>query len=218
MSLANELITSHEGYARALASDIAKMLPAHADRNDLFGFALLGLTQAANDYNPAMRVAFTTFAYYRIRGAVFDGIRKMTWLSPAMRRKLAREAAAQEALADLADNPPANPQSQAEQLDKAIGRAASVYLLSQASESDRPLEPTDEQSPDQTAESRELRNMVALWIKDLPADLAQIVDLIYFQELSMSEAGAKIGKDKATVSRRHAKAIDKLRELAGAAS
>ena len=39
------LVTEHMDYARALAGQIARGLPGHIDREELEGFAYLGLTQ-----------------------------------------------------------------------------------------------------------------------------------------------------------------------------
>ena len=39
-----------------------------------------GLLEAAQRYDDRHGVAFTTFAYYRVRGAMFDGLRSMGWL------------------------------------------------------------------------------------------------------------------------------------------
>ena len=70
-----ELVDRHMDYARALTHKIARGLPSNVDFDELVGFANLGLTEAAMKFQPDLGVAFTTFAYYRIRGAVFDGLR-----------------------------------------------------------------------------------------------------------------------------------------------
>ena len=39
-----------------------------------------GLLEAAERYDRRHGVTFQTFAYYRVRGAMFDGLRNMGWL------------------------------------------------------------------------------------------------------------------------------------------
>ena len=48
--------------------------------DDLVGFGMQGLLEAAQRFDDRHGVAFTTFAYYRVRGAMFDGLRSMGWL------------------------------------------------------------------------------------------------------------------------------------------
>lgn len=75
------LIESHLSYAHAIAAEIVKTLPFHVERGDLRSAAELALTEAAHSYDHRPGVQFKTFAYYRIRGAVYDAVRKGGWLS-----------------------------------------------------------------------------------------------------------------------------------------
>ena len=84
----NELIDQAQGLVHSLAAGIARSLPVRADMDDLIAYGELGLAQAARDFDPAIGVAFTTFAYHRIRGAIYDGLAQMTWTSRAQYRRL----------------------------------------------------------------------------------------------------------------------------------
>src|SRR5258708_2989430 len=77
----HRLIESHLSYAHAIAAEIVKTLPNHVERGDLQAAAELGLTEAAHSYDHRPGVQFKTFAYYRIRGAVYDAVRKARWFS-----------------------------------------------------------------------------------------------------------------------------------------
>jgi len=70
------LIENHRSFAQAVAAEIIRTLPPWADAGDLRAAAELGLTEAAAvfDYRPG--VQFQRFAYHRIRGAVYDAVRK----------------------------------------------------------------------------------------------------------------------------------------------
>src|SRR3981081_292827 len=98
----HRLIESHLSYANAIAAEILKTLPSHVEKADLQAAAELGLTEAANSYDHRPGVQFKTFAYYRIRGAVYDAIRKATWFSRGQHQELAAQAAANEYMADEA--------------------------------------------------------------------------------------------------------------------
>src|SRR5258707_3325347 len=77
----HRLIESHLSYAHAIAAEIVKTLSIHVERGELRAAAELGLTEAAHSYDHRPGVQFKTFAYYRIRGAVYDAIRKAGWFS-----------------------------------------------------------------------------------------------------------------------------------------
>lgn len=72
----NALITDHLEYANAICNTIISSLPSNADKDSLFQQAALGLVQAAHKYDPSSEVKFKTFAYNRIRGSIYDELRK----------------------------------------------------------------------------------------------------------------------------------------------
>ena len=56
---------------------VTRRLPlTSTDRDDLHGYAMVGLTEACHRYNPAHGVPFSAFGRRRIRGAIIDGIRR----------------------------------------------------------------------------------------------------------------------------------------------
>ncbi len=214
----DELITTHRDYVRKLAQEIARKLPKHAIFDDLVGYGEVGLVEAANKFDPLCGVAFTTFAYYRIRGSIFEGIRKMTGLTPALRKQAAREAGMDQVAEDSAVAPELanDPESNAAAVNGAIKRLAAVFLVTNQGEGDTTLDGVDEATPDQDVETKELVGKLAGAIESLPDDQATIVRLFYFEQQSMTEIGQKLGKNKATISRHHAKALDALATALGA--
>ena len=71
-----QLILEHLGYVRHLLGRMVGELPAGTDVENLEAAGVLGLVEAARQFDPARGVAFTTFAYTRIRGAVIDELRR----------------------------------------------------------------------------------------------------------------------------------------------
>jgi RNA polymerase sigma factor (sigma-70 family) len=47
--------------------------------SELKSAAYLGLTEAANRFDPSLGLSFATFAYPRIRGAIIDYLRELGW-------------------------------------------------------------------------------------------------------------------------------------------
>lgn len=208
------LVTAHVDYARALAYKISKRLPPSVDVEELMGYARLGLAQAAKAYDPDMGVAFTTFSYYRIRGAVFDGLREMTWLPPESRKANVRS----EAEDSLCEGGLGRVRLEAdsEELARAfrdtVKALGAVFLLSEAGEEDQ-IEAIDEESAADAAERNDLVRSVREALGSLDEQQQTIVRLVYFEHQSMSDVARELGVNKSTVSRAHGKAVEVLREL-----
>ncbi len=67
------LIEENQGLVYHLAGKIHRSLPVRYEFDDLVGYGMLGLTEAAQAFSPGHGVKFSTFAFFRIRGAIFDG-------------------------------------------------------------------------------------------------------------------------------------------------
>ena len=63
-----------------IAGKIKEQLPREIEFDDLYNYGMQGLLEAAERYDRKHGVTFQTFAYYRVRGAMFDGLRNMGWL------------------------------------------------------------------------------------------------------------------------------------------
>src|SRR5262245_18600760 len=77
------LIEQHLSLVQAIARKVKRTLGGAIDLEDLVGYGSKGLVEAAERFDPGHGVVFTTFAYYRIRGAMYDGLRTMGWYSRA---------------------------------------------------------------------------------------------------------------------------------------
>ncbi len=76
-----KLIEECQGLVRSLASRISRKAPPNIDIEDLVSYGQVGLAEAARDFDPDRGTLFSTFAYYRVRGAIYDGLAKMSWFS-----------------------------------------------------------------------------------------------------------------------------------------
>src|SRR5215831_15232385 len=77
----SRLVDENLAYVRALAAQIKEQLPAEIEYQELVAYGTQGLLEAARRFDPRGGATFSTYAYYRIRGAIFDGLRQMGWLS-----------------------------------------------------------------------------------------------------------------------------------------
>jgi RNA polymerase sigma factor for flagellar operon FliA len=207
----HRLIESHRSYAHAIAAEILKTLPSHVEKADLQAAAELGLTEAASSYDHRPGVQFKTFAYYRIRGAVYDAIRKATWFSRGQHQEIAAQAAANEYMSDEAAGSQA-PVSDEAELGRHVGAVVSCFMLS--------LEGNKIAAPVDRSPSAEDRLIQEEWSARLHKALPRLADqkrkileAYYFEGRNLEDIGASMGLSKSWVCRLHAKAIAALRDL-----
>ncbi len=61
---------------KKIVNTIDVKIPRHWDKDDMIGYGILGLIEATKRYQPSKGVKFQTYASIRIRGAIFDALRK----------------------------------------------------------------------------------------------------------------------------------------------
>src|SRR5581483_9848995 len=98
-----KLVADNLAYVRAIAARIKDQLPREIEFDDLVAYGTQGLLEAAERYDGRHGASFTTFAYYRVRGAIFDGLRGMGWLPRGEYARARFEERAAAYLANLAD-------------------------------------------------------------------------------------------------------------------
>jgi len=207
-----ELIQQCQGLVRSLAKQIHLTLPPSADFDDLIGYGQVGLAEAARVFNPDVNVKFSTFAYYRIRGAIFDGISKMAWFRRHSAATARYERGANALLEEASTEQAPDVVADARWLNDVSRTLAVAYLTSQS----RPLELEDEDCEDPSAAmaDRELSDRLHDLLDRLPAEAQSLIRGVYFEGLSLQEAGMRLGVSKSWASRLHSRILDRLgREL-----
>lgn len=212
------LIEQHRSYARALAVKVMRTLPSSIELSDLVAYGEVGLVEAAERYDPRRGVAFSTFAHYRIKGAIYDGLREMGYFTrqggPRVRWVANASDVVQSALDDAVGDSPAS-----SSVDDEIANAQSlidalipVYLLSLGS--DAVPEVVDQRALSmEQIEQRELVRLALDALRELSEDEQELIGALYFKHVSMTELAARQGITKSWISRLHTRAIKHLRDL-----
>ena len=73
----NDLVNKYSDYVVKIAQQIKRNLHPNIETQDLVSYGMTGLIEAANRFNPNLGVNFTTYSYYRIKGAIYDGLRSL---------------------------------------------------------------------------------------------------------------------------------------------
>src|SRR5690625_182211 len=66
---------------------IAVNIPHYVNKEELESFALMGLYDALKKFEPDRKLKFDTYASFRIRGSIIDGLRREDWLPRSLREK-----------------------------------------------------------------------------------------------------------------------------------
>src|SRR5215813_4560250 len=72
---------------RYIARRIHERLPRHVPLEDLVHAGVVGLIDALNKFDQTKHVQFSSYAKFRIRGAILDSLRELDWSPRELRRK-----------------------------------------------------------------------------------------------------------------------------------
>ena len=213
-----QLMEEHQGLVRSLAWAMRRSLPKNVDLEDLISYGQVGLAEAARDFKPSLGNQFSTFAYYRIRGAMCDGLSKLMWFSRAayqrMRCQQIADEVVQEDIAHPNESEADGVAANTQWLSRMSTSLAVVYIATQLGNDDDTgnLTVADNAAvrPDLSAEEREAHALVRELILTLPDDARQLLRSTYFDGLTIQEAGTRMGLSKSWASRLHARALEQL--------
>lgn len=202
-------VKEHEGFVRNIAGRVRKELDLHCELDDLVAWGFQGLIEARARYDSSRGVQFGTFAHYRVRGAVIDGVRKMAYLS--RRAHIARKVA--EAADDLLEHEAAtraaSPEARADvqqtvqAIDDVLGKLTASFVIASVGQDESAApEPADEQLI-RADESVRVREAVA----KLPEREAKVVRGLYFEGRLLDDVAKELGVSKSWASRIHTKAL-----------
>ncbi len=215
------LVEDHIPFVRSLARKLRDHVPM-VEFDDLVGFGMQGLIEAAQRFDDRHGVAFTTFAYYRVRGSMFDGLRSMGWLPRGEYSRLRMEerasALAQNASDRSTETPAATPNSdggveqRVREISSALSGVATIFVTLLAREDEQQLQ-DERAAPHELLERRQLADRVRRALRKLPDKERRLLDLYYFQDQTLEQAGAAMGLSKSWTSRLHARAVAMLRDF-----
>lgn len=210
----NNLVEQYLPYATSIAGRVMQTLSSAVDFDDVMCNARLGLIEAARKFDPSLNVDFKTFAYYRIKGAIYDGLRKTGWIPRALYAKIKFEQASNEYLQYMSERQGAAARLVEDEMGEVydtINSLASIYVISlDAAEEGPELEDQKNKNIEQSAEFQQVKSMMKGAIESLPDKERKLIKLYYFQNKTLEEAGELLGLSKSWTSRLHARALEIL--------
>jgi RNA polymerase sigma factor FliA len=194
--------------------------------DDYLQNARVGLLEAIDRYDPAREVSFATFAGYRIRGAVLNGLEQTTELAAqaAQRRhSRLRERAHSLEIRDLrsADAPSLerdslDAESAGTQLERFAGMVDMAILLAMGYvlEDNGEWNPAGASAADpyRSVQLEAVRTRLIRLVDALPQRERLIVRYHYFEHMEFQAIGEVLEVSKGRVSQLHARALQLIRE------
>ena len=216
-----QLVERNLDLARRAAAVIHPRVRDYVAFDELVALANAGLAEAAHRYEPARGVQFATFAWYRVNGAIVDGLRKTTQLPRRTWAKLVALRAANEYLENRSDRErgaaergvaPAATADALSQVKQAMSAIRTMYMTSLESLREDGFDPASEApgTPDRIDSAR-LATRLREAIAALPDKERALVTKHYWEGKNLLEAGAELGMSKSWASRLHAQAVERLR-------
>lgn len=226
----NELAMRELPQVYYVAARIGERLPRHVDLQDLVQAGVIGLLEACRTFDSEKDAQFSTFAKFRIRGAILDSLRKLDWGSRSVRRKGREIGAAIAKLESSLGHQPTEEEIAAEMkisLDELHGLTAQLdglYLVGQQIDASgekggardliESAPASGKENPFEIYAEGERNEQLANAVSQLSEREQMIISLYYREELTMKEIAEVLGIAVSRVSQLHAAAILKLRHSA----
>lgn len=219
----NELVKQHLPLVKTVVGRLAMSLPSHVDIDDLYSSGLVGLLNAVRNYDPQGGSSFGSYAQVRIRGSIFDELRRLDWVPRSVHTKSRKVQCVIQRLEQEHGRIPTHREvaiamdmrlEKYEELLDEIKPATFVCLdASQGLDGDddnsRCESIPDESQPDpvDVVMRRELAQVIAERLEQLPEVQRKVLALYYFEDLRLREIAEVFGVTESRICQIHAQAI-----------
>ena len=222
-----KLIIEYAGLVKIVAGRLSMYLGYNVEYDDLVGYGTFGLIDAIDKFNLCRGVKFETYASLRIRGAILDQIRKMDWIPRTIRQRQKQiEAVMREVEsvhgraatdAEIAEGLGISQEEYVEWQSKMkITNVVSLNeFLEQGSEVPNPTGVQHFIMPEEAVEQEELKKMLAEALKLLTEKERRVIELYYYEDLTLKEISHVLEVTESRVSQLHTKALQKMKTKMG---
>ena len=223
------LIESYLPLVDYVSGRMAIGLPKSVSKEDLSSFGVMGLIDAVEKFDYSRGLQFETYASWRIRGSIIDGLRQGDWVPRSVREKAkkvedAYQKLEQQYLRSVTDAEISSYLQISEQDFQQMLQDISITTVCSI---DDPIREEDSETRlsllvDEKAKNPEfqvnefyLKESLAKAIERLTEKERTVVSLFYFEELSLSEIAEVMCLSPSRISQLHSKAILRLKGVLG---
>ncbi|WP_026375584.1 RNA polymerase sigma factor FliA [Aestuariibacter salexigens] len=217
-----ELVERHAPLVKRIAHHLMARLPASVIVDDLIQSGMIGLLEAAKNFDGSKGASFETFAGIRIRGAMLDEIRKGDW-TPRSVHKNGRAIMEAIDLVEKETGRDARDVEVAKKLNVSLDsyhqmlnevNAGKIMGIEDLGVSEDVISTDANRGSDAPFEDLmegEFQKALAHAITTLPEREAIVLSLYYDEELNLREIGEVLEVSESRVSQIHSQAMLKLK-------
>lgn len=223
----SQIVENYIPLVKSIVGRMAMSLPTHVAVEDLYSAGMVGLLSAVRRYDMAGGSSFEAYARVRVRGAIFDELRRAHWLPRSVHDKARKVETAMRKLEQEKGEAPTDEEMAKElemtmpQYNKLLTyiRPAVFICLDSVKNGDegngdsQHATVADASQPDPFEESSkyELIDIVKDHIKKLPEMQQKVLALYYFKDLRLREIAEAFGVTESRICQIHTKAILSIR-------
>jgi RNA polymerase sigma factor for flagellar operon FliA len=211
-----ELVDRYEPLVHRIAHDIHQAQQSmNVALEDIQHYGYEGLLQAQQRFDPSAGSAFSTYAYYRIRGSILDAFRSEGWALRNQSFEVLDHIALNEHMESHSRASSQLPSSKTwrdsvQHLQKMVGDSVTILMMRNIDLQN--MRTTDADT--RTADFETYENLQALRraIDGLSDNEREVIIRYHYEGESMQTIGETLGYSKSWVSRCNARAISKIRK------
>ena len=227
--LENELVEQYLPLVKTVVGRLAMSLPSHVNSDDLYSAGLVGLLNAIRRFNIKSGSSFESYARVRIRGSVFDELRRLDWVPRSVHEKSKKVEQTMQALSQRKGTVPTDVEmvkalklslDEYQELLEEIRPASYICLDSvQNAEGDGSggshdfIADDSQGDPMEGAALREMAGILEERLKQLPEMQRKVLALYYFEDLRLREIAEAFGVTESRICQIHSQAILAIKSL-----
>lgn len=216
------LLEQHTVLVKRIAYHLLARLPANVLVDDLIQSGMIGLFEAANNFDSTKGASFDTFAGIRIRGAMLDEMRRGDWTPRSVHKNSRTISEAIKQLEAILGRDVTDIEV-AEKLDISLdeyhhmlsevstGKILGIDDLNVNEDTLTFDDSCHADDPYQSVEHKAFKKGLSECISALPEREALVLSLYYDEELNLREIGQVLDVSESRVSQIHSQAMHRLK-------
>ncbi len=218
----NALIERHAQLVKRIGLHLMARLPSSVQLDDLIQAGMIGLLEAARNYDGGKGASFETYAGIRIRGSMIDEIRRGDWVPRSVHRNTRRISDAIGVVEQLCGRDAKDvevAQTMGVSLDEyhsmlneaACGRVVGIEDLGVSDDALTDASDADDNRTFTGIARERFQQALAEGITHLPEREALVLSLYYDEEMNLKEIGQILNVSESRISQIHSQAMHRLR-------
>lgn len=214
-----EVVSKHTTLVKRIAHHLVNKLPPTVQIDDLVQAGMIGLIEAARNFDSNRGASFTTYAGIRIRGAMLDEIRRGDWAPRSVHRNSRKIA---QAVKDIENNKGRDPTGYeiAREMGVSIdeyynmvkdSNGAKIFAIEDLGIGlDLLTTAVNEPNPLEDLQQDNFKHILYKEMKKLPEREQKVLALYYNEDLNLREVGELLGVSESRISQIHSAAMVRL--------